>query len=169
MCFNGVCFKGVSWKFSECFEKVWRVFHGGLYAILLPIGYWCNQLINVGREGWRVFQWSFKWISWVFERNSKGVWGKENFKKKFHVCFKNVSMKFCFVIFFACHSSQLPEQKEGLFPIQQLWLCCWWQMLPRRCFCPVWFNKVFSGIFCALQILIYTKLFLALPTRYHYL
>ena len=36
------------------------------------------------------------------------------FHKKFQGCFKNLSIKFCFAIFF---SSQLPEQKEGLFVI----------------------------------------------------
>ena len=48
---------------------------------------------------------------------------QDNFKEKVSRCFKSVSMKFCFVILFcdfvvARISSQLPEQKEGLFDFE---------------------------------------------------
>ena len=60
----------------------------------------------VSKKVSRVFQWSFKWGSRVFKRSSMGVLGK------FQRCFNDVL--FCkFVV--AWISSQLPEQKEGLF------------------------------------------------------
>ena len=49
-------FKGISQKFQEYFKK-----------------------------DWRVFQASFQWVSWVFERISKGISGK------FKMSFKEVS------------------------------------------------------------------------------
>ena len=39
---------------------------------------------RIHNKDWRVFQWSFKWISKVFKRCSMGVWGK------FQGCFKEV-------------------------------------------------------------------------------
>ena len=55
----------------------------------------------------RKFQGHLKKVSSVFQGNSNN---------KFQGCFQNVSMKFYFCSFvLACISSQLPEQKEGLF------------------------------------------------------
>ena len=54
----------------------------------------------------RKFQGCFNKVSSLFQ---------ELFKKKFQGCFKNVSISFFFNFVFARISSQLPEQKEGLF------------------------------------------------------
>ena len=51
---------------------------------------------------------AFKKVSSVFQ---------ESFNNKFQGCFKNVSMKFFCNFVLACISSQLPEQKEGLFSV----------------------------------------------------
>ena len=52
----------------------------------------------------------------MFYGRFKGVKCVLRFQKKFQGCFKNVSMKVFFCDFVVARiSSQLPEQKEGLF------------------------------------------------------
>ena len=119
MYFKGECFKGVYMKFLEGFKEVLRVFHGKSNVVLIPIGYWCNQIkMLVGKiegcfnEVLSEFQGYLKKASRVFE----GTFTKIP-KKNFQGCFKSVSMKFCFAIFLhgTHRKSQLPKQKEGLF------------------------------------------------------
>ena len=84
-------FKGASKKIPGCFKEDWWVCQGSFkwgFSVSLKIE--CiatSKWILVGSKYWRVLQWSFKWISMVFERNSncvsrdfkgfKGIWTKK--------------------------------------------------------------------------------------------
>ena len=63
----------------------------------------------------------------------------EVFKRSIAFC-EGVSRLFCFLMFFfAWHSSQLPEQKEGLFNYRQ-WVeiyCYWWLFAVVVCVCSL--------------------------------
>ena len=82
-------FRKVSWLPQGDFKSVLRVFHG-----------WFKPFKQVLRGVSRIFHRGFKEVSRIFSK-----------------CFcEGVSRLFCFWKFIvACHSSQLPEHKKGLF------------------------------------------------------
>ena len=98
------CFKDV-WGFQGFFMEIsmlcnvcfWGIshflrFHNGFS--IFNIFLW-KRLLEVLRY-FQGFYWNFKGVSRKFQENVEGV------QKKFHI---------------ACNSSQLPEQKEGLFSL----------------------------------------------------
>jgi len=92
-------FKCVLWKFKGCYKEVSRIFQR------------VSRVLQ-GKEVSRVLRGSFKDVSRKFQESFKGV------SRKFKGCFKEVSRNFKGVLkkfHVVRHSSQLPEQKEGLF------------------------------------------------------
>ena len=85
--------------FQGCFEEVSRHFKKAFTVIQ-----------GCFKEDWRVLQWSFKWVSVVFQKKFNEFCREVS--KVFQGSFKAVLM--CnFVV--AWISSQLPKQKVGLF------------------------------------------------------
>ena len=103
-------FKDVARKFQGCFKEVWRVFQGSFKNVLRKCqGYW-------------------KKVSNVFQEIKKKV------SRTFQECFNEVL--FCnFVL--ARISSQLPEQKEGLFFVLIVIVCT--TLISIILFCPYLF------------------------------
>ena len=85
-------------SFKECFKEVSKVFQGRFKGV-------SGKFQKCFKEVSRVFQGSFKGVS----RKCQGCF--MIFLRSFTECSR------CFKFFFhvAWHSSQLPEQKEGLF------------------------------------------------------
>ena len=83
---------GVSREFQECFKSVSRKFQGCFMKLSRRRKFQeCFKGVSIFSS---MFPECFKSVSRMFQENFQGV------SKKFHV---------------AWHSSQLPEQKEGLF------------------------------------------------------
>ena len=89
------CFKKVTRKIELCFLGVLTVFQGCFLKV------WWKRKFNGCFKG-------VSWFSRVFPECSKEV------SRKLSRYFKKVS-------YVAWHSSQLPEQKEGLFFLQKIW------------------------------------------------
>ena len=89
-------------------RKVSKVFQGCYKDVL-------RELQEYLKEGcYKAVSKMFKEVSKAFKESTKCVSIK--FQKKYQGCFMNVSMKFYFCNFvLAWISSQLPEQKKGLF------------------------------------------------------
>ena len=74
----------------------------------------------------RVFQCSFKDIS---KKSRKFPECFDRLSRKFLKHINSLSKKVCFVVV-VCHSSQLPEQKEGLFIFTHIFLL---ECIPAQC------------------------------------
>ena len=107
-------------KFSRCFKVVLRVFQGNFKGISGVSQGWLKgpfkQVSKWFPEDVKDVSWIFLEVSRVSPQCLKGVW------RKFQENVQDVSKKF----YVAWHSSQLPEQKKGLFkfivPWKSLWL-----------------------------------------------